>query len=246
MRIAHISDLHMCSSPDTYIYGVNPYENMMRAISLLKDRQDIELGVITGDISNDGSIDSYLIADEILSGFNFPIYIINGNHDNADELLKKPYSKMKYAPTFEFGGIHFFSLNTVALADDGTNRSRGRISETEFARLRYYISKTTGPIVVLMHHPATLTHSWLDRRILEDRERFIECVTASDKVITVLSGHNHYATKKRVKGCLFSTAPSVSTSFSVNLKPFEEANTPGISIVDIYIDSSCYAEEWPI
>ena len=233
MRIAHISDLHMCSSPDTYIYGVNPYENMMRAVFLLKDRQDIELGVITGDISNDGSLGSYLIADEILSRFNFPIYIINGNHDNADELLKKPYSKMRYAPTFECGGINFLSLNTVAIADDGTNRSRGRISETDFARLRDYISKTPGPIVVLMHHPATLTNSWLDRRILENRESFIDCMTSSDKVVAVLSGHNHYASSVKIGNCLFCTAPSVSTSFDRELAPFKEAFRPGFSIVTV-------------
>lgn len=194
---------------------------------------DIELGVITGDISNDGSMGSYQNADEVLSRLDIPIYIINGNHDNANNLLKKTYSKMRYAQTFEFGGVHFFSLNTVAVADDGTNRSRGRVSETESARLKDYISKTPGPIVVLMHHPATLTNSWLDRRILEDRESFIECVTSSDKVVAVLSGHNHYASRVKIGNCLFCTAPSVSTSFDRDFAPFQEAFRPGFSIITV-------------
>lgn len=233
MKIAHLSDLHICSAPDAIIYGVNPYEHLKRAVSDLKERYDIDLGIITGDISNDGSKRSYEIANEVLSGVDFPIFVLNGNHDDAKVLLTEHYSKMEYAPAFTFGGVQFISLNTVALAEDGTNRSRGILSQSEFGRLTVSIEKSTKPIIILMHHPATLTGSWMDRRILECRERFIDCVTSSGKVIAVLSGHNHYATHEQIKGCLFGTAPSVSTSFGINLKPFEEANSPGFGILAI-------------
>ena len=233
MKIAHLSDLHICSAPDAIIYGVNPYEHLKRAVSVLKERHDIDLGIITGDISNNGSKRSYEIADEVLSGVDFPIFVLNGNHDDAKVLLTEHYSKMEYAPAFTFGGVQFISLNTVALAEDGTNRSRGVLSENEFARLADSIAKGTKPIIVLMHHPATLTGSWMDRRILENRNRFMDCVTSSDKIIAVLSGHNHCTTHEQIKGCLFSTAPSVSTSFGINLKPFEEANSPGLDILAI-------------
>ncbi len=233
MKIAHLSDLHICSAPDTIIYGVNPYENLKRAVSVLKEKLDLDLVVITGDISNDGSKRSYEIADEVLSSLGFPVFVLNGNHDNAEVLLKEHCSKMEYAPSFMLSGLQFISLNTVALSDDGTNRSRGVLSESEFTRLSDSIAKSSAQIVVLMHHPATLTGSWMDRRILDDRERFIDSVTSSDKVVAVLSGHNHYATHEQIKECLFSSAPSVSTSFDINLKPFEEANTPGFSIITI-------------
>jgi Icc protein len=246
MKVAHLSDLHICTAPDTIIYGVNPYEHLKRAVSVLKERHDIDLGIITGDISNDGSKRSYEIADEILSGLSFPIFVLNGNHDNADVLLMEHYSKMEYAPSFTFDGVQFISLNTVAISEDGTNRSRGVLSENEFARLADSIANCTMPIVVLMHHPATLTGSWMDRRILENRERFIDCVTSSDKVIAVLSGHNHYATYEQIKGCLFSTAPSVGTSFGICLKPFEEANTPGISIISFEANSKSSVDNWRI
>lgn len=246
MIIAHLSDLHMCSTPDTIIYGVNPYEHLKRAVSVLRARKGIDLGIITGDISNNGSKRSYLLADGVLSGLDFPIYIINGNHDNADALLAEHHTTMRYAPAFTFGEVQFISLNTVAIAKDGTNRSRGILSENEFARLTDSTTKCMKPIVVLMHHPATLTGSWMDHRILETRERFIDCVTASDKVIAVLSGHNHFATHKEINGCLFSTAPSVSTSFDINLKPFEEANTPGLSIVAIEANGNYSVDDWLI
>lgn len=231
MRIAHLSDLHLCSTRDTIIYGVNPCDNLMRAISFLKTKQDIDLGVITGDVSNDGSPESYLIADELLSQLRFPIFVVNGNHDSASELRKEGYSKIVYNPSFIFGGVHFVALDSVAIADDGTNRSRGKISEHEFARLKDIVEESPKPIIIMMHHPAITTGSWLDRRILEDRERFIEYVSVSEKVIAVLSGHNHFATHESINGCLFNIAPSVSTSFSKNLLPFQEANHPGFDVI---------------
>ena len=87
--------------------------------------------------------------------------------------------------------------------------------------------------VTAYNHPATETGSWLDRRILENRQLFIDCVSSSEKVIAVLSGHNHYATKERIGNCLYCTAPSVSTSFDKDLAPFEEAFQPGFNILTI-------------
>ena len=48
-----MSDLHIDSKADV-IYGVSPKENLSRAVSLLKKIPDIDVGIVTGDITNDG------------------------------------------------------------------------------------------------------------------------------------------------------------------------------------------------
>ena len=232
MKIAHLSDLHIDSSKDE-IYGVKPYDNLLRVVSILESHTDIDLAVITGDISNDGCKSSYLLADKAFSKLSFPVYIINGNHDNAKELFETKFKKFRSAPVFSFGDIDFITINTVALAEDGTNRSRGILPMMELGRIRNIITNGDRKNIILMHHPATETGSWLDRRILENRDIFIKTITSSDKVIAVLSGHNHYATTDHVGDCLFCTAPSVSTSFDKELAPFEEAHTPGFNILTV-------------
>lgn len=83
MRLLHLSDLHLCSNSETVIYGVNPYENLQRAIRKIQSiEKPIDLCVVTGDISNDGSKESYELADMLLSSLPFPIFVTNGNHDN--------------------------------------------------------------------------------------------------------------------------------------------------------------------
>lgn len=232
MRIAHLSDLHIDSSKDE-IYGVNPYGNLLKAILLLESYKGIDLAVITGDISNDGCQTSLLRADRAFARLRFPVFIINGNHDNAQELFESNFLKLRYEPQFNQGEIDFISVNTVAIADDGTNRSRGLLPEWELDRIKRFVAEGERKKIILMHHPAIETGSWLDRRILENRQLFINTLSTSDKVIAVLSGHNHYATNERIGNCLYCTAPSVSTSFNKDLAPFEEAFQPGFNILTI-------------
>lgn len=232
MKIAHLSDLHIDSSKDE-IYGVKPYENLLKAISLLKSYQDIELAIITGDISNDGCQSSYILADKAFAQLRFPVYILNGNHDNAQVLFNMTFLKFKYVPVFSQKEIDFISVNTVAIAEDGTNRSRGVLPQRELDRVKRMIDEGERKKILLMHHPATETGSWLDKRILENRHQFIDCVSSSDKVIAVLSGHNHFASNEHIGNCLYSTAPSVSTSFHKDRGPFEEVFMPGFNILTI-------------
>ena len=236
MIIAHLSDLHIDSNKDI-IYGVNPMNNLKRAISIIQQYNGIELGIVTGDITNDGMIESFKIADKALSVLPFPIYYIIGNHDDSSFTNSK-FKKLIFKPTFSFSGIDFFSLNTVAKAEDGTNRSSGMITTDEMKRLNCFISKGRNEKIILMHHPATITNSWLDRRILINRQNFIDNITSSDNILAVLSGHNHFASEEIFGDTIFSTAPSVSTSFDKDKGPFEEVYQPGFNILTI-INHKC-------
>lgn len=232
MIIAHLSDLHIDSSKEV-IYGINPLKNLQRAVSVLQEIKNISIGVITGDISNDGRIDSYIKADELLSLLPFPVIITNGNHDEAEALLHTEFNKIKYEPFYTFNNTDFITVNTVVKAEDGKNRSTGVITRHELSLLKGRINKSSNNKVILMHHPATITESWLDKRILCNRNDFFNTIASSQNILAVLSGHNHYPTNKWIRNTLFSTAPSVSTTFDKDLKPFEEAFKPGFNIISI-------------
>ena len=236
MIIAHLSDLHIDSHKDI-IYGVNPMNNLKQVISIMQQYDGIELGIVTGDITNDGLIESFKIADEALSVLPFPIYFILGNHDDSF-ITNSKFKKLIFEPTFSFNSIDFISLNTVAKAEDGTNRSSGMITTDEMKRLNCFITESGNDKIIFMHHPATITNSWLDRRILMNRQIFMNTIAPSDNILAVLSGHNHFASDERIGDTLFSTAPSVSTSFDKDKGPFEEVYQPGFNILTI-INHKC-------
>lgn len=232
MRILHLSGLHLCSSPDAIIYGVNPHENLMRVIRKIQNISGIDLCVITGDISNDGSEESYELADKALSILPFPVYVTNGNHDDYHNLIELRHRKLLSHPKISLQGIDFIFLNSVALAEDGSNRSKGLLCDNELERVKR-IKEQKNPAIILMHHPVLTSDSWMDRRILINRDEFLSVVASIPQIIAVLSGHSHRSFKRDIGPCLFSTSPSVSTSYSDYLRPYEEAYSPGFDLLSI-------------
>ena len=237
MRFLHLSDLHLCSSPEAIIYGVNPYENLQKAIEKIQAMKDsIDLCVITGDISNDGSEESYELADKALSVLPFPVYVTNGNHDNYHNLMEHRHAKLLSKPIMSLQGIDFLFLNSIALAEDGSNRSKGFLNDHELERVKK-VKDQKNPTILLMHHPVLASSSWMDRRILINRKDLISIVTSIPQIVAVLSGHNHYSFQNRLGPCFYSTSPSISTSYNPLLRPYEENWTPGFDIVSYQSDS---------
>lgn len=232
MRLLHLSDLHLCSSPDAVIYGVNPYDNLMRAIRKIQNISDIDLCVITGDISNDGSKESYELADQSLSLLPFPVYVTNGNHDDFHNLMEIPHRKLRTESKLTLQGIDFIFLNSVAIAEDGSNRSKGLLNDKELGRVNR-VKDQNNPTIILMHNPVLTSGSWMDKRILINRDDFLSVVASVPQIIAVISCHNHCSFKNTMGTCLFSTSPSVSTSYGEHLRPFEEANSPGFDLLSI-------------
>ena len=204
----------------------------MRAIRKIQNISGIDICVITGDISNDGSEASYELADNALSILPFPVYVTNGNHDDYHNLMEHRHRKLLSRPMISLQGVDFIFLNSVALAEDGSNRSKGFLSDKELERVKR-IKDQRNPTIILMHHPALTTNSWMDKRILINKEEFLSVVASIPHIIAVLSGHNHRSFKRDIGPCLFSTSPSVSTSYSDYLRPYEEAHSPGFDTFSI-------------
>ena len=71
LKIAHFSDLHLTSGNQS-IWGVNTYDNFYKAIRLLNGINDIDAILVTGDISDDGSLESYQTADALFKQSSIP------------------------------------------------------------------------------------------------------------------------------------------------------------------------------
>lgn len=235
MRIAHLSDLHIDSKADV-IYGVNPIDNLERTVSMLEKIQDIDARIITGDISNDGENDSLMKADKILSSLNFPIYILAGNHDNVERMhnLSPYFKKMLVKDTFKIDEYLFIMLDSVW--KDGGNKSSGLLPSEELNRIQS-AKNYQGIITLALHHAAIETGSWLDKRMLSNRNQLKDIVKKFPNIKLVLCGHNHSPAEEQIGQCLFCTAPAVSTSFSPARKAFEEVYSPGINIIDYNSDT---------
>lgn len=238
MKFIHISDLHIDSIRET-IYGVNPVGNLKKAIRLIKDIPGVDYIIASGDISNDGTEESYRIADSILSELGLPVYAVVGNHDDKDivERIKDDLSYIRFQDRLDVGNkLRFRFLDSVMKSEDGGNKCRGFLSEALLASLREDLSSDTRKNILVIHHPSVEQGGdWIDRKMLVNRDEFKDAVISSGKVLAVLSGHYHSSATDYLDGILFSIAPSTSTTYGITLKPYEEAYTPGFDVLDIDI-----------
>ena len=79
MRIILISDIHMSHDGDP-IWDTDVKGHLNQCVEKIKQIHDVDLIIIAGDLSNDGSISSYNIVDNAFSTTNIPSTIITDVH----------------------------------------------------------------------------------------------------------------------------------------------------------------------
>lgn len=217
MRIIHMSDLHL--TKEGCIWDTDTNLHLEYAIEKIKKIPNIDAIVISGDLSNDGSIETYNRLDGIMASIGVVTYCCPGNHDNLYVFFNQ------FTPTFlkrdkyaVIGNWNFFFLNTVV-----EGMSRGFTNEKDINILKTEINNSSKNVGIVLHHPPIEQLGWLNRKLLEDRDKFNEIIKKSDKVRMVLYGHTHYHMDREIGGILYSSAGSVGFAFDQALPKFEIA-----------------------
>jgi len=87
MKLIHMSDIHL-TTPGATIGGRDPRRNFERALAhILRDHQDAELMVITGDLSDWGDREDYAWLKTQIDAFPIPVRLCIGNHNNRAAFL---------------------------------------------------------------------------------------------------------------------------------------------------------------
>lgn len=236
MRIIHMSDLHL-TRDGSPIWGEYTHAKFLRAIKRIKRTQDIDAIIVSGDISNDGSMESYEFADNMFLQTNIPTYWCLGNHDNL-ELQRIPYTlkHCKLIDSTRVCGWNVLLLNSVAPDEElsGKNRSRGILNTQTLTWLNEKINNLDEPTIVVLHHPALEIGGWQDKKILKDREAFRKMLESSKNIRIVLSGHVHEFSDIVLNGIRYSTATGLGFAFCSKMRNYELlSNAEGYSAITI-------------
>ncbi|MFE2040819.1 metallophosphoesterase [Streptomyces sp. NPDC059477] len=118
MRILQLSDTHIERTAGPDRHGVDPTESLRLMLGELRHQRDVDAIVVTGDIADDGAVESYAIARELLGEFaarmRVPLFFTTGNHDDRAA----------------FGKV----LGSGHLAVDGSDLARTVLSSAEGER----------------------------------------------------------------------------------------------------------------
>ena len=177
MKIIHLSDPHIYTDK---IHGIDPVSRFKKALDhILKNHNDADLFVITGDITDLGDKESYQLFIKIIQDANLPEQLdpklIIGNHDNREE-FKKNFPSIQED---ENGFIQYYTdienKRFIFIDTNLSNTHSGYYCNDRQMWLNKILSETSSDqdVYIFMHHnPLALVREESDGIGLQQKEEF--------------------------------------------------------------------------
>lgn len=205
MRIIQFTDTHLGSERGELLHGVDTQlslrKSFEKALSLNIKPDAI---FVTGDISEIGSSDSYLLFKQIFAESHLPVFVLPGNHDDTSSMSKVFFgSNVTQEAHAIRGDWLFIFVNSQVL-----KKSHGFIEPEELVRIENLLTSHADKWVMLsLHHPPR-TECPTSGCQLKNADELLAVLSRFKNVKVILSGHLHTELDLGHQSLRMLTAPS--------------------------------------
>lgn len=211
---------------DTHVGGSTGENDLIITVNDINKLNDIDFVILSGDITETGKTEDFVVTKKILERLRKPYYLIPGNHDTKwSESGCTAFSKVFGGDKFflDYEGIMFIGMHQGPIM----RMSDGHFSPEDLRWLDTLLVKIPNlnqPIIFITHYPVNnQIDNWYE--VLERLKKF------NTKVI--LCGHGHSNRSLNFEGI-----PGVMSRSNLRAKE----NTGGYNIVEIFKDSIFFSE----
>ena len=213
VRVVQFTDTHLFASREGTLKGVFTYETLKSvAESARGECEKADFLVLTGDISQDETAQSYEHVGELVYQLNERIFYIPGNHDSKSAMIEgfRRYDHINCVRSVEMGSWLFIFLDSLK-----PGCIEGDLSESELAHLSEELDKNDGDsVAIFLHHNiVNLNPSRVDQMMLQNADRFLTLLAPYKNVKAVICGHVHQDFQKEMNGFDFISTPSTCIQF---------------------------------
>ncbi|MBL4743640.1 MAG: 3',5'-cyclic-AMP phosphodiesterase [Cycloclasticus sp.] len=227
IKVLQISDMHLFSSTDDQLVGVNTEQSFLSILNLAQQASwPPDIILLTGDLSQDASETSYLRLIEHLEKLQIPCYVLPGNHDVPGTLdvifNQQPVSYQAF--------LHHDKWLFAFLDSETPNEEGGTLDEQAVKELEQEISAHPNKhILICLHHQLIPVDSeWLDTMTVANPDSLINLIKRFDNVRGVIHGHVHQEFNSHIGGTPLYSVPSTCFQFKPLSKEFAIDNiAPG-------------------
>ena len=216
MNILQITDLHLCRKGEKAFLHADSGDALRHSIDyFLQSRIPADLMVVSGDVSSDGSLDSYEYARQELSRLPFPVYCIPGNHDDHKNMAKA--GLIPADPSDSVCRIlNLPEADLVLLDSTRKGESRGGVSSAQLEFVENALRQAEGkPVFLFLHHTPFITGYTVMDEPFEGMDAFHKLLNAENLV--VCCGHIHASISAHLKGAAVIACPPVSMEMEFDL-----------------------------
>jgi Icc protein len=202
VTLVQVSDCHLGAAPGTAYRGQDPDANLHRLTPAIQ-AFDPDVLVLTGDLSEDGSIESYRRLAQWAARFGVRVWWIPGNHDDPG-VMAEPFEQAGFeaGPRVEAGGWQFLLLDSR-----WPNDPAGELTEQRLAP--WDELDADRPFAAFVHHqPVAVGAHWIDKVGMRHPERLWQRIEAGPRPAFIAFGHVHQRFRQRHRGVECLAGPS--------------------------------------
>lgn len=241
-RILQISDTHLFADRDEALVGIPTYPSLQLIVDDVRRRAaDAEVCLLTGDLSQDTSAQSYRHLIELLAPLEMEKHALPGNHDDRDAMRRvlEP-ADIGVNRGFDCAGWRIIMLDSLVPGSE-----HGMLSAQELARLEGDLSAHRDtPCLLAVHHPAVaLGSDWIDGMRLHNSEELFAVLDRHPQVRALIWGHAHQNFQGRHNDITLIGTPSTCVQFLPgSLDYATDSAHPGYRVLDLHSDGSLDTE----
>ena len=222
-RFLQLSDLHVVVEGARASGVLDTRSMLTRAINRLLNMRaaldPLDALLVSGDISDDGSPDSYAFAKAELERLGLPLYVVPGNHD-AREPFRNAFAELAEVSSSDLIDWATPINDTLVVGLDTLieGKGGGRLREYSIEFLRNALNTWGGgPVAVMLHHPPIRTGiHFMDAIGLENPQSLEAAIAGVEHDIVFIAGHVHGVYHGRLGPHQVATAPSIISGFTLD------------------------------
>lgn len=215
LRIAQISDCHLGEQEGDTLLGMDTDHSVNAVIQQLRgDHSELDLLVVSGDVSSDGQIAAYRRLQPRLAGLAKHIVWLPGNHDDATEMCRV-LGDAVMPSVLTLGAWQFVFLNSAVPGQVG-----GHLAGAELAELREALTVSKPTLVFMHHHVLPIGCTWLDEQKIANGAELCGLLRGQLQVKALVCGHVHQQSDQTINDVRQLTTPSTCIQFAPNSVEF--------------------------
>ena len=191
-------------------------ERLVTRITRIRDQiGSIDALLVTGDLSDDGSAESYIRFKTLIAPLDLPTYVIAGNHDERDP-MRAAFAKDLPANgplnwTRRVSDTQLIGLDTLVEGEGG-----GTLSAASLDFLQNALSQAQDtPVLLALHHPPFVCGiGFMDDIGLTNRQALRDVLVGHAGPLRIVCGHIHNMMVSDVAGHIAISGPSPASTFA--------------------------------
>ena len=183
INIIQITDLHLYADRNKTANNINTFESAQLVFEAIDANEvGFDMLILSVDLSDDESDESYENLKYLLRNFECPIYLMSGNHDSPQKIKSIcNTSNLKSQNYKSIGEWGVFMFNTKK-----DNSPNGILHQNELDYFDKVISgnKNSYLLVMLHHHPILIGSDSMDKMIIENSTELLDRIN-NNKINTI-------------------------------------------------------------